>query len=58
MDHRERLEIQIEELRTYMYKAYENSIGYDKLMEISQQLDQLLNDLEIVKHKKTKKDGL
>lgn len=52
MDHRKRLEIQIEELRTYMYKAYENSTRYDKLVETSKQLDQLLNDLERLNHKK------
>ncbi|MBN6206482.1 aspartyl-phosphate phosphatase Spo0E family protein [Ralstonia pickettii] len=49
MDHqRKRLEIQIEQLRTNMYQAYENSVGYDKLMEISKQLDKLLNELEIL----------
>ncbi|WP_405098057.1 Spo0E family sporulation regulatory protein-aspartic acid phosphatase [Oceanobacillus sp. FSL H7-0719] len=49
MDHqRQRLEIQIEQLRTKMHHAYENSAGYDQLMDISTQLDKLLNELEIL----------
>jgi len=49
---RSRLEIQIEQLRTNMYQAYENNAGYDKLIETSKQLDKLLNELEILNQNK------
>ena len=39
-----------------MYEAYENRAGYDILVETSEKLDQLLNELEI--QKKTKDVGL
>jgi hypothetical protein len=28
-----------------MYKAFENNVAYDELMEVSQELDHLLNQL-------------
>ena len=52
MDRRERLEIQIEQLRVKMYRAYEQNAGYKKILEMSQQLDQLLNELEILDQEK------
>ena len=52
MAHRLKLEVQIEQLRTTMYQAYKNSASYDKMIDISQRLDQLLNDLEILKRNK------
>lgn len=56
MDHRNKIEIQIEQLRKKMYEAYENRADYDILVETSKKLDQLLNELEI--QKKTKDVGL
>lgn len=50
MDHRNKIEIQIEQLRKKMYEAYENRADYDILVETSEKLDQLLNELET--HKK------
>ena len=52
MDQRERLEIQIEQLRLKMYRAYEQHAGYENIVEMSQQLDQLLNELEILNQEK------
>ncbi|MFC3041084.1 aspartyl-phosphate phosphatase Spo0E family protein [Virgibacillus xinjiangensis] len=44
MAHREYLEEKIEYLRTVMYEASQNE-RYDKLVKISQELDDLLNKL-------------
>ncbi|MFC2948718.1 aspartyl-phosphate phosphatase Spo0E family protein [Virgibacillus sediminis] len=45
MAQREYLEEKIEYLRTIMYEASQNE-QYDKLVEISQELDSLLNKLD------------
>ncbi|MFG6147695.1 Spo0E family sporulation regulatory protein-aspartic acid phosphatase [Halobacillus sp. B23F22_1] len=39
------LDIQIEKLRTKMYEAYRSNKPYKEILEISQQLDKLLNQL-------------
>jgi len=43
---KEDLEIQIERLRTEMYHAYTSETQYDKVLQISQELDTLLNELD------------
>ncbi|OZU89421.1 hypothetical protein CIL03_06835 [Virgibacillus indicus] len=46
MASRTSLEIQIEQLRKKMYKAYEANESYDYIIKISQELDTLLNKLD------------
>ncbi|MBP2078667.1 aspartyl-phosphate phosphatase Spo0E family protein [Oceanobacillus polygoni] len=46
MDNRRQLELRIEQLRVKMYHAFESNLNYDKVIEISQELDILLNKLE------------
>ncbi|WP_339230877.1 aspartyl-phosphate phosphatase Spo0E family protein [Oceanobacillus sp. FSL K6-2867] len=46
MENREKLELRIEQLRARMYHAIEGNSNYDKVIEISQELDTLLNELE------------
>ncbi|RWZ58081.1 aspartyl-phosphate phosphatase Spo0E family protein [Halobacillus fulvus] len=43
MHDRKRLEEQIEHLRTKMYEIYENDPSDKRLLEVSQNLDELLN---------------
>ncbi|MCA1010296.1 aspartyl-phosphate phosphatase Spo0E family protein [Halobacillus halophilus] len=43
MDYKARLEKQIEELRIRMYEIYNQNPTDDELVEISQELDDLLN---------------
>ncbi|SFG45094.1 Spo0E like sporulation regulatory protein [Halobacillus alkaliphilus] len=40
---KEDLQTKIEETRKYMYEAYNQGEDYDKILVISQQLDDLLN---------------
>lgn len=43
MDYKARLEQQIEELRTQMYELYNQNPTDEELVQISQELDNLLN---------------
>ncbi|WP_303047418.1 aspartyl-phosphate phosphatase Spo0E family protein [Halobacillus salinus] len=40
------LQQQIETVRSEMYDAYNNSVEYGELVKISQELDELLNQLD------------
>ncbi|WP_277752096.1 aspartyl-phosphate phosphatase Spo0E family protein [Halobacillus salinus] len=40
------LQKQIETVRTEMYTAYNNAVEYGELVKISQELDELLNQLD------------
>ncbi|MCT2535252.1 aspartyl-phosphate phosphatase Spo0E family protein [Aquibacillus koreensis] len=39
------LEKRIEEVRAHMYEAYAQNVNYENVLEISQELDRLLNKL-------------
>ncbi|RDW15329.1 hypothetical protein CWR48_19415 [Oceanobacillus arenosus] len=49
---RRTLELQIEQLRSKMYHAFEKGEHYDQIITISEELDELLNKLENL-HTKT-----
>lgn len=40
------LEHQIEEMRSKMYASYKDGSDYDEVLELSQELDHLLNELK------------
>ncbi|MCF3943974.1 aspartyl-phosphate phosphatase Spo0E family protein [Oceanobacillus alkalisoli] len=44
--------VQIEKKRLKMYEAYTNNATYEKLINISQELDQLLNQLATLNQKR------
>jgi sulfur transfer protein SufE len=46
LDRREKLEFQIEQIRTKMYWAFNENNNYDHVIKLSQDLDQLLNQLD------------
>jgi len=50
LDYKARLEKQIEELRIRMYEIYNQNPTDDELVEISQELDDLLNKFGKYKH--------
>ena len=56
-DPEKRLMVQIEKTRRKLYRAYENDAAFDRLITISEELDQLLNQLATInrENKKEKK---
>ncbi|TGB01466.1 aspartyl-phosphate phosphatase Spo0E family protein [Halobacillus salinus] len=46
------LERKTEQIREKMYEAYYNSYDYSEIVEISQELDNLLNQLDEMKNRR------
>ncbi|MCM3398128.1 aspartyl-phosphate phosphatase Spo0E family protein [Oceanobacillus profundus] len=46
MENRKQLELRIEQLRVKMYHASKDNLNDNKVIEISQELDALLNELD------------
>lgn len=45
------LELKIERVRSEMYEVYNQSLDYEKLLRISEELDELLNKLDELRNR-------